>query len=225
LDAWLAAGNVSSYTIRYFLGWAHSRGLAGELVVPAVPRHDPKRILDDEKRWNLLRRSLTDELLPLDVRAAAALVLLFGLPVSRIRHLTADQLELGADRSVLRTGPHPLLLPPKLAVLLERLATAPHTRSRLAGGENSTRWLFPGLTPGRPASQSSFQVKLRRPSGPGTRRRSRAVADHRPTVGRTRPTRLGRLHRRTSHNHPTTGGQVLSVTRNNGHCRAIRHRG
>ncbi len=161
LDAWLAAGNVSSYTIRYFLGWAHSRGLAGELVVPALPRHDPERILDEEKRWDLLRRSLTDETLPLDVRAAAALVLLFGLPVSRIRHLTTDQLDIGADRSVLRTGPHPLLLPPKLAGLLERLAAAPHTRSRIGNSENSTRWLFPGLTPGRPASQSSFQVKLR----------------------------------------------------------------
>ena len=161
LDAWLAAGNASSYTIRYFLGWAHSQGLVGELVVPAVPRHDPQRILDDEQRWDLLRRNLTDETLPLDVRAAAALVLLFGLPVSRIRHLTADQLEIGADRSVLRTGHHPLLLPPKLADLLERLAAEPHTRSRIASGENTTRWLFPGLTPGRPASQSSFQVKLR----------------------------------------------------------------
>jgi hypothetical protein len=161
LDAWLAAGNVSSYTIRYFLGWAHSRGLAGELVVPALPRHDPERMLDDAKRWDLLRRSLTDQTLALDIRAAAALVLLFGLPVSRIRHLTTDQLDIGADRSVLRTGHHPLLLPPKLAALLKRLAAAPHTRSRIAGGQNTTRWLFPGLTPGRPASQSSFQVKLR----------------------------------------------------------------
>jgi len=56
LDAWLSAGNVSSYTIRYFLGWSHSRGLAREFVVPTLPRHDPERILDEEKRWDLLRR-------------------------------------------------------------------------------------------------------------------------------------------------------------------------
>ena len=139
LDTWLAAGNVSSYTIRYFLGWAHSRGLAGALAVPALPRHDPERILDEQQRWDLLRRSLTDETLPLDVRAVAALVLLFGLPVSRIRHLTADQLDIGADRGFLRTGPHPLLLPPKLADLLKRLAAAPYTRSRIASGQNTAR--------------------------------------------------------------------------------------
>ena len=161
LDAWLAAGNVSSYTIRYFLGWAHSRGLVGDLIVPVVPRQYPEWMLDEQQRWDLLRRSLTEEELPLDLRAAAALILLFGLPASRIRHLTVDQLDIGADRSALRTGAHPLMLPPRLAALLERLAATPHTRSRVANSENTKRWLFPGLTPGRPISQSGLQVKLR----------------------------------------------------------------
>ena len=161
LDAWLAAGNASSYTIRYFLDWAHSRELARKLTVPVQPRQDPEQILDEQQRWDLLRRCLSDETMSLDIRAASALVLLFGLPVSRIRHLTVDQLDTAGDRSFLRTGQHPLLLPPKLADLLKCLAAAPHTRSRLAASGNSSRWLFPGLTPGRPASQSSIQVKLR----------------------------------------------------------------
>ena len=99
--------------------------------------------------------------MPLDLRAAAALVLLFGLPVSRIRHLTIDQLDIGETRTLLRTGRHPLVLPPKLGVLLQRLADTPHTRARLAGAPDSPRWLFPGLTPGRPTSQNGFAVKLR----------------------------------------------------------------
>lgn len=161
LDAWLADGNSSSYTIRYFLEWAAARGIAPKLIVPLLPRQDPERVLDEQERWDLLRRCLADETMSLDTRAGAALMLLFGLPVSRIRHLTADQLETGQDRSLLLTGQHPLLLPPKLAALLTRLAEAPRTRARLAKSGNSPRWLFPGLTPGRPTSQSGFQIKLR----------------------------------------------------------------
>jgi hypothetical protein len=161
LDAWLADGNASSYTIRYFLDWAQTHKLAPKLTVPLLPRQDPERILDEQQRWDLLQRSLTDEGMPLDIRAAAALLLLFGLPVSRIRHLTVDQLDISDERSLLRTGQHPLLLPPKLANLLKRLARDPQTRARLTKSDNSPHWLFPGLTPGRPTSQSGFQIKIR----------------------------------------------------------------
>lgn len=161
LDAWLADGNASSYTIRYFLDWAVARDLAPRLTIPLLPRQDPEKILDEQERWALLRRCLADDTVPLDTRAAAALLLLFGLPISRIRHLTADQLDISETRSLLRTGQHPLLLPPKLAALLQQLADAPRTRARMVKAENSPRWLFPGLTPGRPTSQASFQIKLR----------------------------------------------------------------
>lgn len=161
LDEWLVNGNASSYTIRYFLDWACDRGIAPKLAVPVLPRQDPERILDEQERWDLLRRCLTDETMPLDTRAAAALLLLFGLPVSRIRHLTADQLDIGETRSLLHTGQHPLLLPPKLANLLKQLADAPHTRARLVRDGTAPRWLFPGLTPGQPTSQPGFRVKLR----------------------------------------------------------------
>ena len=100
--------------------------------------------------------------MPLDTRAAAALVLLFGLPLSRIRHLTVDQLELGGTRSFLATGRHPLLLPLRLVDLLQRLADTPPTRASLANANAQARqrWLFPGLTPGRPTSRSGLQLKL-----------------------------------------------------------------
>jgi hypothetical protein len=161
LDAWLADGTASSYTIRYFLDWADAHSVTPKVIVPLLPRQDPKRILDEQERWNLLRRCLTDETITLDTRAGAALMLLFGLPISRIRHLTAEQLDISQDRSLLLIGQHPLLLPTKLATLLKRLADAPRTRARLATSDNSPRWLFPGLTPGRPTSQSGFQIKLR----------------------------------------------------------------
>lgn len=161
LDAWLADGNTNCYNIRNFLIWAASRGVAPTLTVPLRPRQQPEQILDEHERWNLLRRCLTDDAIPLDTRAAAALLLLFGLPISRIRHLTIDQLDVSEAGYFLRTGRHPLLLPPKLANLLTQLADAPCTPARLANGDNTARWLFPGLTPGRPTSAPGFTLKLR----------------------------------------------------------------
>lgn len=161
LEAWLAAGNSSSYTIRYFLDWATARGLTRPLTVPTLPRQAPDQILDEADRWDLLQRCLTDETMPLDIRAAGALVLLFGLPLSRIRHLTIDQVHVTDTRSFLRTGRHPLLLPPRLAVLIHRLAETPLTRARLVTSGTASRWLFPGLTPGRPTTQTGIRDKLR----------------------------------------------------------------
>jgi hypothetical protein len=161
LDTWLAGGNTNSYNIRNFLIWATARSLAPELTVPLRPRQQPEQILDETERWNLLRRCLNDNTITLDTRAAAALVLLFGLPISRIRHLTTDQLDVGEAGCFLRTGRHPLLLPPKLATLLTQLADTPSTAARLSKRDNASRWLFPGLTPGRPTSQVAFTHKLR----------------------------------------------------------------
>jgi hypothetical protein len=45
-----------------------------------------------DERGQLLQRRLTDDTLPVDVRAAGALTLLFGLPSERIRNLTVDQI-------------------------------------------------------------------------------------------------------------------------------------
>jgi hypothetical protein len=160
LEAWLAAGNSSSYTIRYFLDWATARELTRSLTVPTLPRQTPDQILDEADRWALLQRCLTDETMPLDVRAAGALVLLFGLPLSRIRHLTIDQVHTTGTRSFLRTGRHPLPLPPRLAVLIHQLAETPLTRARLVTSGTASRWLFPGLTPGRPTTQTGIRDKL-----------------------------------------------------------------
>jgi hypothetical protein len=161
LDTWLANGNTNSYNIRNFLIWAASRGIAPTLTVPLRPRQQPEQMLDDTERWNLLRRCLTDDTIPLDTRAATALLLLFGLPISRTRHLTIDQLDIRKTGSFLRTGRHPLPLPPKLANLLKQLADTPHTAARLSRGDSTSHWLFPGLTPGRPTSQLAFTHKLR----------------------------------------------------------------
>lgn len=160
LDQWLAAGNTRNYSIRYFLGWATKRGLLPELTVPAIPRQDPVRILDEDERWHQLSRLLNDAAMPPDVRAAGAMVLLFGLPTSRIRHLHTGHLREHNGQTHLDIGSPPLPIPPKLAVLLRQLTDEPARQARINADTSGPRWLFPGLLPGRPAAPSGFSRKL-----------------------------------------------------------------
>jgi hypothetical protein len=160
LERWLTAGNTRTYTIRYFLGWAADRRIAPELAVPLIPRQEPVRILDEDDRWAQLRQCLNDTTMPIDIRAAGALVLLFGLPTSRIRQLRSEHLDARAEATHLNLGAHPLLLPPKLAALLRQLADPPGRRPRLHVDGTEPGWLFPGLVPGRPAGPSGFSRKL-----------------------------------------------------------------
>lgn len=160
LDRWLAEGNTRSRDIRYFLSWARSHRLVHDLRMPTRARAQPENWLDDTTRWQLLERSLHDISQLLDTRAAAALILLFGLTITRVRHLTTDQLQQQSDQTYLVTGAHRVLLPPKLAETLRELAAGAHGRSRYQPDRSTPRWLFPGLTPGRPLSATGLGLKL-----------------------------------------------------------------
>jgi hypothetical protein len=160
LDRWLDTGNTRIYTIRYFLSWTTDRGLTDKLKVPSMPRQQPSQLMDEDERWQLLKRCLTDSAMALDTRVAGALILLFGLHASHVRHLTATQLTGRADNSYLTLDRHPILLPPCLAKLLHQLAEAPHTRAALTRVDRGEPWLFPGLVPGRPTSQTGLSTKL-----------------------------------------------------------------
>jgi hypothetical protein len=104
VDRWLDEEQTQRRnSARYFLTWTADRGLSRRLTVPAIPRQEPADLLDDDLRWRLLQRCLTDDTLPIGVRAAGALVLLFGLHLQRIRHLSADQI---TERAVRELMPH-----------------------------------------------------------------------------------------------------------------------
>jgi hypothetical protein len=163
LDRWLdEEGTQRRYRIRYFLTWAAERGLTGKLAVPLIPRQQPADFLGDDERWQLLHRCLTDDTLPADVRAAGGLVLLFGLQAQRIRHLTADHIEQQDDGIYLTAGRHPILLPPRLGVLMAELATRPPVRLMIPHGPRAPRWLFPGRVPGQPIDNHSLTNQLNR---------------------------------------------------------------
>jgi hypothetical protein len=161
VDRWLAEGTTRSREVRCFLAWARSHRLIKDLRVASRPRSQPEEMLDEQDRWQLLERSLHEATVPLDTRAAAALILLYGLSLTRVRNLTADHLEQQDDERIhLVVGAHRLLLPPKLAQMLSDLTQAGHGRSRYSPNRDARRWLFPGLVPGRPLSADGLRVKL-----------------------------------------------------------------
>ncbi|MEV6871640.1 hypothetical protein [Amycolatopsis sp. NPDC051128] len=163
LDRWLDEENTQRRNrIRYFLGWAADRGLSRRLTVPSIPRQEPADLLDNDERWRLLQRCLTDETLPIEARAAGALIILFALQAQRIRHLTADQLTEKGDDTYLTAGRHPILLPPRLGTLLRDLASRPSTPLMIPHGPNTPRWLFPGRVPGQPIDGHSLTNLLNR---------------------------------------------------------------
>ncbi|KZS67369.1 hypothetical protein A4G26_27245 [Mycobacterium kansasii] len=85
VDRWLGQGATPRRRLRDFLRWAYARGLAPDLEVPWLGREGlPEHVLDDDERWALLRRCLRDDSLPLRLRVAGALVLLYGQIPSRI---------------------------------------------------------------------------------------------------------------------------------------------
>ena len=100
--------------------------------------------------------------MPLDLRVAGALVLVYGLPLSKIAYLTRGDITRHDGQTRLRHHGHQIVLPPRLATLIGQLALqrAPDTiLTRLAGPPG---WLFPGNDPARPASHAYLRTGLRR---------------------------------------------------------------
>jgi len=149
LDRWLTSGSTPRYEVHTLLRWAANRALAPKLTVPQRSfRQPPGNLPNEHELSRQLQRCLTDEALPADIRAAGALVVLFGLPVSKAVQLTADHLTDCGQATYLTMDQQPVLIPPRLAEVL-RLAASTPSRSALGRSLPGRQWLFPGFSPGR----------------------------------------------------------------------------
>jgi len=94
VDAWLVeAGSARPYLARDFLQWTARNGLAPRNVtIPARTVGPPKIFADADDYAEQLRRCFTADELPTDVRAAGALILLFGLRTVDVVALRREQL-------------------------------------------------------------------------------------------------------------------------------------
>jgi hypothetical protein len=162
LEHWLTEGPTSRRTVRYFLQWARARSLTGDLTVPLPPRSEPVRLLGEEDHVQQLDRCLADDSMPLDLRVGGALVLLFGMLVSRVTQLTKDDVTDDGQAACLAVDGHRLLLPPRLAGLIRQLRDQDEPRWTLARLGAPAPWLFPGRSPERPVVDIVFGTRLQR---------------------------------------------------------------
>lgn len=87
----------------------------------------------------------SDGALPLEVRIVGALIRLYALPVSRIVEITADQFHRDHDAAFLILGKNPVVLPPKLAALIEKQIVEPRYTSMVRQqADHLPRFLLPG---------------------------------------------------------------------------------
>jgi hypothetical protein len=87
---------------------------AGDIVVVGEV---PPGVLDDSEQARQLRTCLNDASMPLDLRVAGALVLVYGLPLSKIAYLTRHDLTRHDGQAWLCYQGHQFPLPPRLAAL------------------------------------------------------------------------------------------------------------
>jgi hypothetical protein len=120
--------------------------LTGHLHLPSIVTR-PAAVLPDRERAGYLGRVLVGCDLPLRPRVAAATLLLYAQPVSRIVRLTLDDVIRDGDQVLLRLGEPPSPVPPPAAgLLLEWIASRDSMNT--ATNRNSP-WLFPGRRAGQ----------------------------------------------------------------------------
>jgi hypothetical protein len=103
---------------------------------------------------------LHDDTLELTDRVAGALLLLYGQQLSRITTMTTDQIVRRGEQVTVRFGRDDIDIPQPLAGLLVALIHDGR-RYRGVGSPATTRWLFPGMLPGRPLTASRLGERLR----------------------------------------------------------------
>ena len=172
LDLWLKEGTQTNYFLATFIAWANARGLC-ELTIPHRPRSEPANFLEEDDRWNMLRRCLHDQNMPIDVRAAGTLILLFGRTTTTFTNLTVADLQQVSGETYLRLGDFTALLPPPAAAVFHTLSVGATTKETFQQPDNTAQYLFPGRFPGRPAAAQTSSAANSAPTAsppcrPGT---------------------------------------------------------
>lgn len=117
--------------------------------------------LEDERRWAIARRLVADGTIPTDDRVAAALVVLYGQPLTRIVSLsltTADIQRSGDGTAVVVLDGTPMPLHEPFSSLIGQL---PVRRSDGVSDQLDSRWLFPGRHAGRPINARNLANRMR----------------------------------------------------------------
>ena len=182
LDQWCLQGDRMPLRARGFVAWCVERRHIESIRIPAqVVKPDREVFVDDEQRWDLVRRLLHDDSLATVDRVAGQLVLLYGQKVSRIIQLTIDDVTEADGLVQLRLGRHPLVIPDPLDQLILQLVD--NRRGQAAVGHTDDHhWLFAGGVPGQPLHPQVLAKRLKRIGVPSRIGRNSALMENAHTL-------------------------------------------
>jgi hypothetical protein len=160
LDCWFAHPGANRWLARPFLIWARQRHhLSRQIRLPPTPAQAPRPTVDDPGRWDIARQLVADDTLAIDDRVAAALVVLYGQPLSRIVRLAITDVLHGPDGTVaLNVDGHPMPIHEPFATLIAKLPTR---RTNGVTDQIASSWLFPGGHAGKAISSVALGQRLR----------------------------------------------------------------
>ena len=176
IDTWFAESKDADRPgVRAFLRWCAAGKLTRTLRLPPAAIGHAAPISDDE-RIRHLGRILGGQDLPLQARAAAAIVLLYAQPLSRVVRLTLDDVIRDGGQVLLRLGEPPGPVPGPAAVLL--LESIGSRRNMNTAANRNSPWLFPGRMAGQPMNPNALARLMRDIGIPPTAGRTSAIRQH-----------------------------------------------
>lgn len=141
LEIWLDDNVRRASAIACFIAWLNSRRITESLHVHQRPSATPTHFPEPESHADSMRALLSQSCsLPLDVRVAGLLVLLYGATVTTVCKLRVDHLSHVNGKVFVTLQQHPVLIPPTLAVLIDQIATK---AQRYAFRPGTPHYLFP----------------------------------------------------------------------------------
>ncbi|MGW9205657.1 hypothetical protein ACWGR4_01535 [Embleya sp. NPDC055664] len=157
IDDWLPNDQFSRS--RGFVTWAVQRRHATAIEIRRFDNAPVRDVLPEhDQRWDLARRLLNDDSIPVADRVAGSLVLLYAQRVVHITQLTTKHVAVTDAGVELRLGETPILLPTALGDLLVRLVE--DRRGATATAPDDAVWLYPGTRLGRSIARSDLTTRL-----------------------------------------------------------------
>lgn len=150
IDAWWAENSEHGRTCsRAFLNWAmQSHRFRRSLSIPAM-KTSRRAALSEDERLDALGRLLADTEIPMKLRVAGVIVLLYAQPLTRIVRLTVDDGIRDGETVLLLGEPASPVPAPVADLMLEHIADRDNMNTAT---DPASRWLFPGR---RQASRSA----------------------------------------------------------------------
>lgn len=160
LDQWLTSGATTRRAVSAFVVWLSRVHPAERRLQVAWPvaTHSPP-IATDQQRLAALSALLGNRCVDPSIRFAAAAVLLFAQPLTRVAALRRSDLTRTAAGWQLRFGRRPVRAPALLDDLLAELVASGPKRSRVAASDSV--WLLPGRKHGTHSTAEDLRRQLK----------------------------------------------------------------